>query len=70
MAISKEAYSVLESIVGTDYITDDPILCEGYRSGPGGYEAGTGYERVITRLRRHAADHGGSPEDSQGLYSL
>jgi glycolate oxidase len=50
MAISKEAYSVLESIVGTDYITEDPVLCEGYRSGPGGYEAGCGYERVMTRI--------------------
>jgi glycolate oxidase len=50
MAISKEAYSVLKSIVGADYITSDPVLCEGYRSGPGGYEAGTGYERVMTRI--------------------
>ena len=37
MAISKEAYKVLESIVGSEYISDDPTICEGYRSGPGGY---------------------------------
>ena len=40
MAIVKEAYNALESIVGSEYISDDPAICEGYRSGPGGYEAG------------------------------
>jgi hypothetical protein len=48
MAISKEAYHALESVVGARYISDDPVVCEGYRSGPGGYEAGTGYEKVMT----------------------
>jgi hypothetical protein len=48
MAISKEAYNALESVVGARYISDDPAVCEGYRSGPGGYEAGTGYEKVMT----------------------
>jgi hypothetical protein len=48
MAISKEAYNALESVVGARYISDDPVICEGYRSGPGGYEAGTGYEKVMT----------------------
>jgi hypothetical protein len=48
MAISKEAYNALESVVGARYISDDPVVCEGYRSGPGGYEAGTGYEKVMT----------------------
>jgi glycolate oxidase len=50
MAISKEAYKELESIVGSDYISADPVVCEGYRSGPGGYECGLGYERVMTKL--------------------
>ncbi len=50
MAISMEAYIVLESIVGSRYISDDPVICEGYRSGPGGYESGLGYERVMTRI--------------------
>jgi len=50
MAISKEAYKVLESIVGSEYISDDPAICEGYRAGPGGYECGLGYERVMTKV--------------------
>ncbi len=50
MAISKEAYKVLEAIVGGEYISSDPVVCEGYRSGPGGYEAGLGYERVMTKI--------------------
>ena len=50
MAVSKEAYKVLESIVGTEYISADPVVCEGYRAGPGGYECGLGYERVMTKL--------------------
>jgi hypothetical protein len=50
MAIVKEAYKALEAIVGPDYISDDPAICEGYRSGPGGYEAGCGYERVMTKI--------------------
>jgi glycolate oxidase len=50
MAISKEAYKVLEAIVGDEYISSDPVVCEGYRSGPSGYEAGLGYERVMTKV--------------------
>ena len=50
MSITKEAYKSLESCVGSEYISDDPVVCEGYRSGPGGYEAGLGYERVMTRI--------------------
>ena len=50
MAIVKEAYRALEAVVGEKYLSDDPIVCEGYRSGPAGYEAGTGYERVMTRI--------------------
>jgi hypothetical protein len=50
MAISKEAYKGLESIVGKEYISADPVVCEGYRAGPGGYECGLGYERVMTKI--------------------
>jgi glycolate oxidase len=50
MAISKEALSALESVVGAKFISDDPAVCEGYRSGPGGYESGLGYERVMTTI--------------------
>jgi FAD/FMN-containing dehydrogenase len=50
MAIVKEAYKALEAIVGPKYISDDPAVCEGYRSGPGGYESGLGYERVMTKI--------------------
>src|SRR4030043_385064 len=50
MAIVKEAYKALEAIVGSKYISDDPAICEGYRSGPGGYESGLGYERVMTKI--------------------
>jgi len=50
MAITKEAYKALEALVGSEFITDDPVLCEGYRSGPGGYESATGYEKVMTKV--------------------
>ena len=50
MAISNEIYSVLEAIVGEEYISNDPVICEGYRSGPGGYENSMGYERVMTTI--------------------
>jgi hypothetical protein len=50
MAISKEAYKKLESIAGKEYISADPSVCEGYRAGPGGYECGLGYERVMTKI--------------------
>jgi len=48
--ITAEIYKVLETIVGAEYISSDPAVCEGYRSGPGGYESGLGYERVMTRI--------------------
>ena len=43
MAISKEIYSVMEAVVGSENTSDDPVICEGYRSGPGGYENGLGH---------------------------
>jgi glycolate oxidase len=50
MAIAKEAYKGLEAIVGKEYISAEPAVCEGYRAGPGGYECGLGYERVMTKI--------------------
>jgi glycolate oxidase len=50
MAISKEAYKVLEAIVGEENVSSDPVVCEGYRAGPGGYECGLGYERMMTKV--------------------
>src|SRR4030043_1522570 len=50
MAISKEVSKVLESIVGPEYISTDPVICEGYRCGPHGYECGMGYERIMTKV--------------------
>jgi glycolate oxidase len=48
--ITKEVYSILKGIVGEENVSSDPAICEGYRSGPGGYEAGLGYERVMTKI--------------------
>lgn len=50
MGIKKEAYHALESVVGSRYLSDDGVICQGYRSGPGGYEGGLGYERVMTTI--------------------
>lgn len=50
MSIKKEAYNALQSVVDAKYISDDPAICEGYRTGPGGYECGLGYERVMTKI--------------------
>lgn len=46
----REAITEFESIVGRGFFTVDPVLCEGYRAGPRGYECGHGYERVMTHL--------------------
>lgn len=48
--ITPEIYRILESIVGKQYISNDLTICQGYRSGPSGYEAGAGYERIMTKL--------------------
>jgi len=40
MAISKDIYRCLNPSWGRPYVSDDPVICEGYRSGPGGYENG------------------------------
>ncbi len=50
MTIAKEVYKELESIVGAGYISANPVICEGYRAGPGGYECGSGYERVMAKV--------------------
>ena len=33
MSILKEAYQALESIVGSEFVSDDPGVCESYRKG-------------------------------------
>ncbi|MBS3907267.1 MAG: FAD-binding oxidoreductase [Syntrophaceae bacterium] len=48
--IPKEAIKEFESIVGNEYFTVDPVICEGYRGGPGGYECGLGYEKMMVRI--------------------
>jgi glycolate oxidase len=48
--LTPEVLKVLATIVGSENISDDPAVCEGYRSGPGGYESGLGYERVMTKI--------------------
>jgi hypothetical protein len=50
MTFPEEVYNILEDIVGHEYISADPVICEGYRAGPAGYECGLGYERVMIRV--------------------
>lgn len=50
MSINSQAYKAIQAIVGERYISEDPVIMEGYRSGPAGYENGTGYERVMCCL--------------------
>ncbi len=50
MAVPREAYAVLASIVGPEYISEDPVDCAAYRSGPGGYEADMGYGKVMPKI--------------------
>ncbi len=50
MAISRQAYKALEAVTGAKYLSEDPAIMQAYKSGPGGYEAGLGYERVMTVL--------------------
>jgi glycolate oxidase len=49
MAIPREAYEVLVSVVGSEYISEDPVDCEAYRYGPGGYE-NIGYGRIMPKV--------------------
>ena len=46
MGIPKEAYQVLQSIVGVDYISDDPVIGETYIRGGGGID--TPLEKLAT----------------------
>jgi FAD/FMN-containing dehydrogenase len=50
MSIQQQAFDAIQAIVGQKYISDHPVICKGYRSGPGGYESGLGYERVMTKI--------------------
>ena len=47
MAITKEAYAALESIVGKDYLSNDPVILETYIRG--GAFIDTPLEDAITR---------------------
>lgn len=49
MAIPKEAYDVLESIVGAEYVSQDPVDTEAYRPGPGGLEGDVGVTKVMAK---------------------
>lgn len=50
MSINRQAYNAIKALLGDRYISEDPAVMESYRSGPAGYENGTGYERVMTVL--------------------
>jgi len=50
MSINRLAYNAMKAVVGDRYISEDPAICQAYRSGPGGFEGGTGYERVMTTI--------------------
>ncbi|MBP2625730.1 MAG: GlcD [Firmicutes bacterium] len=69
MSINKQAYSAIETIVGGKYISEDPAIMEGYRSGPGGYENGTGYERVMTTIP-HAVVMPKNTEEVQKIIKI
>jgi hypothetical protein len=69
MSIVKSAYNAIESVVGAKYISEDPAICEGYRSGPGGYENGTGYERVMTTIP-HAVVMPKTTEEVQKIVKI
>jgi FAD/FMN-containing dehydrogenase len=49
MSIPKEAYSVLESIVGSEYISEDPVDCEAHTPGPNGFETDLGIATIMKR---------------------
>jgi len=46
MVIATKAYRALESIVGSDYISDDPVTCRAY--APKGLETDMGYGMICT----------------------
>ena len=50
MSISVQAIKAMEAVVGSKFISEDTVIMQAYKSGPGGYEAGLGYERVMTVL--------------------
>jgi glycolate oxidase len=49
MGISREAYKVLEDIVGPEYLSEDPVDMEAYRGGLEGYGASMGFAKVMSR---------------------
>ena len=49
MGILKEAYKVLEDIVGPEYISADPVDIEAYRGNLDGYESSMGYGKIMAK---------------------
>jgi hypothetical protein len=49
MAISKEAYQALESAVGKEYISQDPMICQAYHPQRGAGGTDMAFGRVISK---------------------
>ncbi|MBW2215979.1 MAG: FAD-binding oxidoreductase, partial [Deltaproteobacteria bacterium] len=47
MSIPQIAYNVLESIVGPEHISQDPIDCEAHTPGPNGFETDLGVATIL-----------------------
>jgi len=50
MAISKEAYEAIKSIVGSSYISDDPVVAEAYCGGRMGHGKDLAIDREMNKL--------------------
>ncbi|TDA63443.1 MAG: FAD-binding oxidoreductase [Clostridia bacterium] len=47
MSLAPEVYDALEAVVGSRYITQDPVDCEAYSGSRGGHGKDLGMERVL-----------------------
>lgn len=47
MGLMKEAYQALESIVGPEYVSEDPVVCEAYSPSRGGHGKDAAVETVL-----------------------
>jgi hypothetical protein len=47
MALSREIYRKLQAIVGSEYVSQDPVICEAYNTSRGVYGKDMGVERVL-----------------------
>ncbi len=50
MAISKDAHAAMESIVGSEYICDDPVVMEAYCGGRMGHGKDLAIDREMNQL--------------------